>query len=353
MISISVCMIVKNEEDVLARCLTCASQFSDELIIVDTGSSDRTKEIAHQFTNNVYDFEWCDDFSKARNYSFSKATKDYCMWLDADDVVLDEDIAKINELKKVLSPDVNVVLMKYNTAFDANGKPTFSYYRERLLRRIDNFQWAGVIHEVIAISGYSEYKDIAITHRKEKVADPDRNIRIFEQLIENGNMLNPREQFYYARELYYHKRFQEAIDQFTAFLDGKQGWIENNIDACEMIGYCWYALQEDEFALMSLFKSFQYDRPRAELCCDIGKHYFDRFQYEQAIFWYETAMSRPRNDASGAFVRADCYGYIPAIQLCVCWYKLGDNVKANKYNEIAGEYDPESVDVKNNRKYFN
>lgn len=91
MITISICMIVKNEEDVLGRALKSVQGIADEIIIVDTGSTDSTKEIASSYTNKIYDFEWCDDFSKARNYSFSKATKDYCMWLDADDVILEED----------------------------------------------------------------------------------------------------------------------------------------------------------------------------------------------------------------------------------------------------------------------
>ena len=69
-------MIVKNEQEVLARCLDCAVKFADEIIIVDTGSTDQTKSIAHKYTDKVYDFEWCDDFSKARNYSFSKAGGD-------------------------------------------------------------------------------------------------------------------------------------------------------------------------------------------------------------------------------------------------------------------------------------
>ena len=91
MITISLCMIVKNEEDVLARCLDCAINFADEIIIVDTGSTDRTKEIAALYTEQVYDFEWIDDFAAARNFAFSKATMEYCMWLDADDIIRFED----------------------------------------------------------------------------------------------------------------------------------------------------------------------------------------------------------------------------------------------------------------------
>lgn len=100
MAGISVCMIVKNEEEVLARCLACITSFADEIVIVDTGSTDKTKEIAASFTDDVYDFPWCDDFSKARNYSFSKATQDFIMWLDADDVILQEDQDKLVELDR-------------------------------------------------------------------------------------------------------------------------------------------------------------------------------------------------------------------------------------------------------------
>ena len=81
MISVSLCMIVKNEEDVLERCLKSVAGLVDEIIIVDTGSTDRTREIATHFTNQIFDFPWQDDFSAARNEAFSHASMDYCMWL--------------------------------------------------------------------------------------------------------------------------------------------------------------------------------------------------------------------------------------------------------------------------------
>ena len=81
MSTISLCMIVKNEQDVLARCLSSVKEAAEEIIIVDTGSSDATKEIARQFTSKVYDYVWDDDFAAARNFSFSKATQEYCCLL--------------------------------------------------------------------------------------------------------------------------------------------------------------------------------------------------------------------------------------------------------------------------------
>ena len=104
MITVSLCMIVKNEEDVLARCLESAKPVADEIIIVDTGSTDRTREIAREFTDNVCEFPWIDDFAAARNFSFSKATMEYCMWLDADDILLPADRDAFLTLKETLPP---------------------------------------------------------------------------------------------------------------------------------------------------------------------------------------------------------------------------------------------------------
>ncbi len=72
-ITISLCMIVRDEEDTIGRCLDAVEKIVDEIIIVDTGSIDRTKEIVAQYTSNIYDFPWINDFAAARNFSFSKS----------------------------------------------------------------------------------------------------------------------------------------------------------------------------------------------------------------------------------------------------------------------------------------
>lgn len=159
MITISLCMIVKDEEDVLARCLESAADAADEIIIVDTGSADATKEIARRYTDKVYDFAWTDDFSAARNFSFSKAEMEYCMWLDADDILLEADRAALLDLKRTLDPAADVVMLRYHAAFDADGKPTLSYYRERIVRNSPEFRWAGAVHEAITPSGVVVYGD--------------------------------------------------------------------------------------------------------------------------------------------------------------------------------------------------
>ena len=87
MITISLCMIVKNEERILARCLDSVKDLVDEIIIVDTGSADATKRIAAEYTDKIYDFTWIDDFSAARNFAFSKAVLEEA-GIDTDTAVI-------------------------------------------------------------------------------------------------------------------------------------------------------------------------------------------------------------------------------------------------------------------------
>ena len=109
----SLCMIVKNEEAVLNRCLESMASAMDEIIIVDTGSTDATKKIATAYTDQIYDFAWTGNFAEARNYAASKATGDYIYTADADEYLEPEELQKLLQLKKVLLPEVEIVQMLY------------------------------------------------------------------------------------------------------------------------------------------------------------------------------------------------------------------------------------------------
>lgn len=352
MITVSLCMIVKNEEDVLERCLKSVADLVDEIVLVDTGSTDRTREIAARFTDKIFDFPWRDDFAAARNESFSHASMDYCMWLDADDLLLDEDRKAFQSLKETLDPTVSVVMAPYHTGFDESGHVTFSYYRERLIKNQTGMVWAGAVHEAIAPVGTVQYAEFAVTHRKVHPSDPDRNLRIYQTQLAAGAELEPRQQFYYGRELYYHRRWEDALEVFERFLTEGRGWVENNIDACCHCAYCHRELDHGQEELAALFRTFSYDRPRAEVCCEIGHWFFRREQYQQAAYWYALALTCPRDDRRGGFVSPDCYGYLPCIQLCVCYDRLGDRKRAETFNELAAACKPDSPAVLHNRALF-
>lgn len=351
--SISLCMIVKNEEETLPRCLDSVQDIVDEIVIVDTGSTDRTKDIAARYTGKVFDFAWIDDFSSARNYSFSLASKDYIFWLDADDVLLPEDAAKFSDLKASLDPAVDVVMMRYNTGFDADGRVTFSYFRERLSRRSKGFLWHEPVHEHLEMGGSIIYSDICITHQKTRVSVPGRNLAIYENILSQGGHLSPRGLYYFARELKDSGRYVDAATHFTRFLDGGQGWVEDNISACIELAACTAALGDAKVALKALLRSFEYDTPRAEVCCALGYHYKAKGDYRSAAFWFGLALGLDEPQGNLGFTRADCHSYIPCIELAVCYDKLGQSDKAIEYNERAGAFKPGDASVLYNRNYFN
>lgn len=352
MICLSLCMIVKNEEAVLARCLESAKGLADEIIIVDTGSTDATREIAEKYTDKVYDFRWIDDFAAARNFAFSKAQGKYIMWLDADDVIEPGDLAEFLQVKAGLDGGPATVMARYNTGFDEAGRVTFSYYRERIVLNCPLAVWEGVAHEVITPFGKLIYTEAAVTHAKIHAAPGDRNLNIYRKARAAGRPFSPRDRFYFARELFYNGLFADGAEEFEGFLACGGGWVENNIEACRFLALCRYGQGRQAEALDALLLSLRYDRPRAELCCDIAKHFFDRGAYQKAVFWYETALACPRNDHSGAFVQPDCYGFLPCIQLCVCYYRLGDMEKSARFNEKAGVFKPDAGAYKSNLKLF-
>lgn len=352
MITISLCMIVKDEEDVIARCLDSIKDIVDEIIIVDTGSTDNTKEIIKEYTDKVFDFKWIDNFSAARNYAFSKATKDFILWLDADDIILEKDREKFKQLKQNLDNKVDAVMMKYNVGFDESGNITLSYFRERLSKRINNYQWMEPVHEYLKVNGNIINSDICITHKKERPSAKGRNLLIYEKNIGKGINLTPRGFYYYARELFYNGEYDDAIKHFKRFLDTEEGWVEDNINACYNLSICYKNKNDKKNMLKVLLKSFEYDIPRPEICCQIGDYYFNNKDYKKSIFWYKIALELEKPIDSWGFISHDYFGYIPCIQLCVCYDKLGNTEEAIKYNNKAEEYKPNDSSVVYNKNYF-
>ena len=346
--TLSVCMIVKNEKKTLARCLDCAKKFADEIVVVDTGSTDKTAEIAKEYTEKVYFFEWCDDFAAARNYSLDMAESELVMWLDADDVVTDENCEKIVKLKQ--NANFDMAFLKYAAAFE-NGRPTFVYFRERIFRRDRGFRFSGCVHEAVAPAGKVIYSDAVIEHRKEKTGDSTRNLRILQNRIIAGISLDERQKFYYGRELYYNGMYLESAAVLEDFLSG-DGWVENKAEACLNLYRIYAAINRCEAAENALLRSMLYAPPSAEVCCILGELFAVKNDVNSAIYWYKTALSAGDALKRGGFVSMDYCGFIPNIQLCVLYDRLGDRKTACRYNEAAGKFKPDNESYLYNKRYF-
>lgn len=341
MVTLSLCMIVRDEEDVLERCLKSIKDIVDEIIIVDTGSIDKTKEIALKYTDKLYHFEWIDNFAAARNFSFSKAEKDFVMWLDADDVIWEEDIKKLKELKEELSNDTDYVTMIYNLDFDEFGNVNLSNRRIRLVNRLKNYKWYGAVHECFKVQPEDKLinSDVCVTHKKLK-SSGNRNIQIYSKRLKEGKEFTPRDYYCYANELLCHKDYNEAIENYEKYLELEASYSDK-INAASKLADCYFNVKKFEKAKIATLKSFVYGIPRAEQCCKLGFYFFMENRIDCAVYWYDIATKLSKPEGSWEFFNDACWTWLPHIQLSICYIKLGDYEKAYEHNNIAKDYRPQ------------
>jgi glycosyltransferase involved in cell wall biosynthesis len=350
MITVSLCMIVRNEELVLARCLDSISSEVDEIIIIDTGSDDATKSIASQYTSLIYDFKWIDDFAAARNEAFAKAKMDYILWLDADDIFEAVELNNFAELKKSLSPDVDSVAMNYILALDEYGNIAFKVKRNRLVKRANNFRWIGAVHEYLEVYGNILQSDISVTH-KSLYHDTDRNLNIYEKRLSRGEEFSPRDQYYFANELFDHRIYERAIDRYEQFLSDDKGWVEDNISSCSKLADCYHTLENYEGELQSILRSFRYSSPRPEFCCRLGYYFLEKNNVPSAIFWYKAASQTELSNENW-FSNPTYSTWLPHLQLCVCYDKTGNHKLAYLHNEVARQYRPDDQRILAYQQYL-
>ena len=351
--TLGLCMIVKNESAVLARALKSAAPFADEIVIVDTGSTDDTVAVARMFTDKVYSFKWVDDFSAARNFALSHVQSDYWMWLDADDIVPLKTAKGIAEFKRGADGTVDALMLPYIIATTADGKPTFSYYRERILKNRAGFFWQGRVHEAVQPRGNVQRLNFPIVHAKPPERESGtRNLDIYRKAVASGAVLSARERYYYARELFYNGYMSDAAVEFSAFLDMPDGFYVNKIDACVMLARCHLRGGDPQSALAAAFRSFVYGLPTGEACCEIGGIYFERNDFRRAIYWYECAIRAKPDMDSGAFVDLSAYGFTPLVWLTVCYDRLGDVKKAYRFHRRARKLRPDHPSIAMNQAYF-
>lgn len=201
---ISAVLIVKNEEALLGRCLQSIKN-ADEIIVCDTGSTDRTIEIAKEHGAKVFtDFTWCDDFAKARNHAKSKATGSYILSIDADEVLHDFEKVRDAVRSRKLSYYVTMI------AEHAPEEEPQTFQFPRLFKNCPEVWWEGAVHNHLNING-EESTGIEITYGYSPAhqMDPDRAMRILEREAKDDKT-KLREMYYLGREYFYKKRYEEC-----------------------------------------------------------------------------------------------------------------------------------------------
>lgn len=297
MIEISLCMIVKNEENVLARCLDTIADLMDEIIIVDTGSTDKTKEIAARYTDKIYDFEWIDDFSAARNYSFSKATKDYIYCADADEVLDDVNRQRFRQLKELLLPEIEIVQMRYCNQLDKGTVYNFdAEYRPKLYKRKRDLVWIEPIHEMIRLDPVVYDSDIDIMHMPEENHN-SRDFRVFQKYINKGNGLSKRLHHMYAMELLMaedDEAILEAEEYFTQIVNDPNRDIEQVKEAaCIVVRAA--RIRDDAGTILKMCLKDLLSEGSSEMCYELGEYFYGKGDYNEAALWYYNAMNETQS----------------------------------------------------------
>ena len=332
---ISVCMIVKNEEDVLRRCLDSLRGIWDELVIVDTGSTDATKEIAAEYTDKIYDFVWTGSFSDARNFAFSKAQMEYIYSADADEVLDEENRARFLALKETLLPEIEIVQMKYGNQLAFGTVYNFDEeYRPKLFKRIRTFKWIEAIHETIQTEPVVFDSDIVITHMP-KGSHTARDLQAFERLIAKGEQLSPRLFEMYARELFVsgtdedfvcaEKYFREAV----ADIDRKPNEI---LIACCVAAAGARVRKEVGAFFKYALKAVAMDGC-SEICLELGRFYMEAEDFEEAAIWLYNAVYE-----TSPILNIHTGGDAALALLAECYRIYGHEEQAQLYEQLKEEW---------------
>lgn len=356
--TISLAIIAKNEEKNLPRLFKSVEGCFDEIVLVDTGSEDKTKQIAAENGCNVFDFAWVDSFSKARNFAFSKCTKDYICWLDCDDVLKNKE--NFIKWRDHAMQFVDFWFATYNYTLDIgktstqnpNGEPIVSFVRERVMKRSLSPEWRYDIHEgVIPQEAWAKnyITTWAVDHLRDESdikADRSRNIKILEKIVSAGN-IDARMQFYYGKELFEASRPEEAIVALEKAL--KMEKLEHHDRLLSYQYGAYSALRcfdeiKDEFMerKMSFFNKaidfasdgMKAEPNRAEFPVILGDSYVRIGRIDRAVPYFSAAKACLRNfDSpyeSAIYSFKDLYGQSPSLQLSKIYLHLGLLDKSKK-----------------------
>ena len=334
MTTFSLCMIVKNEKSTLDRCLSSIADIMDEIIIVDTGSTDGTKDIAKRYTAKVYDFPWVDDFSLARNFAFEKATCDYIYSADADEVLDEENRTRLKNLKSVMMHGVEIVTMWY---VESGVQTVLNVKRERrpkLYKRLRKFVWIDPIHETVRTDPVVFDSDIEISHRPEG-NHSDRDFSIFETAYATQGKLSKKLYKMYAMELY---KWGDADRLSHGAKIFRQVMAEEQIDS-ELFNMFCAVIARAERMLSNHAGFMKYAMKVistggcSEVCVELGDYYRDREDYEEAAIWYYNACYE-----TGSVLDIRSSGSETLVKLSDCYEKLGDGDLSARYLTAASEW---------------
>lgn len=340
---LTLCMIVKNEESNLKSCLSKVAPFIEEIIIVDTGSTDNTKAIASEFTDKIYDFKWCNDFSKARNFSISKASNDWILVLDADEVVTDFFKYSVDTfINNSLNENKVGRIRRINIMEDAFESKKYTEWVNRLFNR-KHFHYEGIIHEQVTSKDGQSYKterlDIAADHigYTKEVLNRTNKLKRNIDMLKSAISLNQEDSYLYyqlGKSYYLLKDYKGASSYFEKALSFDLDYfLEYANDLVETYGYSLINSGRYSDALI-LENAFEVYKNSPDFLFLMGLIYMNNAMFEKAIESFLACTKFPYGKVEGVTSFSAYYN------AGIIYDVLGVKEKALQYYRMCGDYGP-------------
>jgi glycosyltransferase involved in cell wall biosynthesis len=338
--SIALAIIAKDEEHNLPILLDSVQGCFDTIYVTDTGSKDTTKDIARKYGCEVRDFKWVNDFSQARNASFSDIKEDYICWLDCDDSLQNPEGFKLWRDDILCTADYWIA--SYHYASDGDGKPACTFARERVIKNNGKFNWKYFVHEGIVPKDGSQVKagyiqTWAVKHRRtsaDLAKDKGRNLKLFEHNLDH---LDNRMKYYYGKEFFENNEPIQAVRWLTEAISSNDGLEMHD----RLLGtqYCIYALiqlnQLDKAIQLGL-TALQIFPHRAEMWNSIGDCLIKQGKIHEALPFFSAAKNCPFHDsvktgvALPVFNMEAAYTFYPRNQIARIHSNMGHFDAAHK-----------------------
>lgn len=332
----------------------------DELIIADTGSTDKTIEIAKSYGARVEHFDWINDFGAARNYSFSFATGDFIVWCDADDILYPGDDIKLRNLilKYGSDPNVDGIHLPYiysHVKIEENMMPDFKYHILRVVRN-GTAKWKGRIHEYMEHSSFKTItlNDVEFHHYRDEergTRNTARNLKILKEVVNSCTPEEkPRYLFYYGKECMYNSLWDDAINAFKEYIPISY-WEPEKHRAHYETALCYKTLGNIPEAKKYALEAIQINENYVEPYILLGQIAYEEKRWKDVIKWMQASLNCTKPQVS-FFDYIPYSTYIPHDNMSIAYYNLGQYQKGYEHLIRALSYKPNDPRLIGNKKFF-
>ena len=318
---IAVYTIAKNEEQFVQEWYDSAKD-ADYLLIADTGSTDRTVELAKSLGINVLSVNispW--RFDDARNASLSAIPLDidYCIALDMDEVL----IKGWREALEKINPESTRIRYHYTWNWNEDGSPGLQYGGDKIHSR-KGYRWKHPVHETLfpyGIEEKQEWAEFEIHHHADDSKPRSQYYPLLELAVKE-DPYNDRNCFYYARELFFHNEIEKAVAEFKRHLSlPSAGWSPERAQSMRYLAKCEADKREDW-----LLKAIKESPGRREALVDLSLHYYSIQEWKNSLLYVNQALDIAEKPLD-YLCEADAWGWLPYDLKAISEYNLG-NIEA-------------------------